>query len=410
MLNLQIKEIFRGIYSYFTISNFNIRTINVGEDEKYLNLLSKKYRNVISRDNNMESYFYRSFLQYKCQVYRLPLFNKLLINFFSIFIILLYIFILIFCSIFNKNKKLNNKKNSKVAVIANKLDKELIPHSIIRRYLIENSISRGFLLDKDGFLFLLILVKKFYFYPYFILKSIVKITFYSYLCNQYVPEAIITTSEYSFTSSILTAYLKQKGILHINVMHGEKLFFIRDSFFRFSECWVWSRDYIELFLKLCAYSKQFKIEIPPKHKRLIKGSSLINKNKRLKVYWARENDKEEVEYIFRKLNKLKKAGFEIIIRYHPLHKGLFFHVLKPYCNNFQIENPTKNNIYDSLMETHYVLATHSTLLLEANLMGRVVVVNDFGENLEKLKRLNYILVKKGQYIPFSKLLKDFRCN
>ena len=334
----------------------------------------------------------------------------IIINLISIIVILLFILVVGLYSIFFKNKKGKFIKNGKNAILATKIKKGLIPYSISNKYKILNLSSHGFRIDNGVLNLLKLSIKYFLFEPYFILKSLVKISFYSYLCLKYNPAAIITTSEFSFTSSILTAYLKKKNISHINIMHGEKLFYIRDSFFRFSEFWVWNIHYINLFKKLYAYKNQFKIEIPPLYKKMEKNYIRPPKEKILKYYWASEKKEKVLLYIFNGLNKLRKQGFKIIIRYHPLDKEYFFRYINSYCDNFIVENPENKNIYNSLLETNYVLATYSTVLLEANMMRRRSVIIDHGDNILKLERLDYILVKKKQYIPFSKLLEDYGCN
>jgi len=363
---------------------------------------------MINKDN-LESYLYRSFSQYKCHIYKLSFINLFIINLFSIMALLLFILIVGFYSIFLKNKKQKFFKN-KNAILANKLKEELIPYSISNKYRIIKSSSYGFIIDNDVLGLLKLSIRFFWFEPYFILKSIVKVSFYSYLYNKYIPDSIIVChAEASFTSSIITAYLEKKDVLHINIMHGEKLFNIRDSFFRFSEFWVWNMHYVDLFKKLYAHKNQFKIEMPPLHEKMRKVIK-SSKKKILTYYWSADNEKKELLYIFNGLNKLRKKGFKIIIRYHPSYKEHFFRYINSYCGNFIVENPESKNIYDSLLETNYALATYSTVLLEASMMGRIPVINDYGDNIIMLEKLDYILVKSKKYITFSKLLKDYGCN
>jgi len=399
------------LYAHFTFGeSSNFRYINIENNRKYINRIYKKYEENIENEDNLESYFYRSFLQYKCQIYGLSFIMKFINNFISVIAILIFTLIIEIYSLFFKNEKQKNFNNSKNAIFANNIKKDLIPYSIRNKYKIFSKSSKSLIVDNDVFIFLKYLLKIFWIEPYFILKCMVKISFYSFLCYKYNPSAIITSSEYSFTSSVLTAYLKNKNILHINIMHGEKLYDIKDSFFRFSECWVWDKHYIKLFKKLYAFEKQFKIEIPPRHEKLKNNKRFLQDKKILKYYWASEREKEEMLYIFNGLNKLQKNGFKIIIRYHPLHKEYFFRYINSYCDNFIIEKPEYKDSYNSLLETNYVLATYSTVLLEANMMGRVPVINDYGDNISRLEKLDYILIKNKKYITFSKLLKNFGCN
>jgi len=407
---INVKIIFKRIYNYLLYSNFNIREINLENDRKYLDILEKKYREKINKDNCLESYFYRSFLQYKCQAYKIPFFKKLIINSISLIAIPLLILLLIFSSLLNRNLKENilGSRDTILLGFSITYDKDLIPKSILENHKVISMNSKKFIFinNKEVWVFFKFLIKKFTFYFYFIFKLLVKITIYNYFCQKYKPVAIVDNAEFSFTSSIITAFLEKKNIPYINVMHGEKLFDIGDSFFRFSECYVWDKHYIDLFKCLYAYEKQFKIEIPPRHKKLKNNNIFLQDKKILKYYWASERKKYELLYIFNGLNKLRKNGFKIIVRYHPLHKEYFFKYVISYCDDLIIEKPECKDIYDSLLETNYVLATYSTVLSEANIMGKIPVINDYRDNILKLERLNYIIVNRGQYIPLSKLVRE----
>ena len=68
---------------------------------------------------------------------------------------------------------------------------------------------------------------------YFRFKCMAKLAMYRSLYETYRPKAILVSEEYSYTSSFLSEYCHRLGVEHINVMHGEKLYYIRDSFFCF---------------------------------------------------------------------------------------------------------------------------------------------------------------------------------
>lgn len=348
-------------------------------------------------------------------MYKLPFYKKLILNVISLIAVPLFLLILIFSSLLNRDLKENILGSREIILLGfsiTRRNKSMIPKHILKDYKVINMNLKKITLlyDKDVWTFFLFIIKNFPFYFYFAFKILIKTTVYNYYCKKYKPVAIIDCIEYSFTSSIMTAFLVKKNIAYINVLHGEKLFNIRDSFFRFSECWVWDKHYINLFKKLYVFEKQFKIEIPPLHKKMKDNNIKPLKKKILKYYWASEKEKEELLYIFNGLNKLRKKGFKIIIRYHPLHKEYFFRYINSYCDNFIIEKPECKDIYNSLLETNYVLATYSTVLSEAKMMGRIPVINDYGNNILILEKLDYILIKNGKYITFSKLLKDCGCN
>ena len=77
-----------------------------------------------------------------------------------------------------------------------------------------------------------------------------RLSIYSHAIRQYAPRAIVVHNEPSYTVSFLTMCCNKYGIRHINVKHGERLYNIRDSYFRFDECYVWSKYYVNLFKSL----------------------------------------------------------------------------------------------------------------------------------------------------------------
>ena len=418
-LKNKLKIMFKYIYSHMTSSKFNINKVDIKNDQKYIDLLAYKYKDIIEKDD-MKSYFYRSFLQYKCQMHKLPFYKKLILNVISLIAVPLFLLILIFNSLLNRDLKENILGSREIILLGfsvTRRNENMIPKHILRDYKVINMNSKKITLlyDKDVWTFFLFIIKNFSFYFYFDFKILIKTTVYNYYCKKYKPVAIIDSIEYSFTSSIMTAFLVKKNISYINVMHGEKLFDIRDSFFRFSECWVWNKHYINIFKRLYAYEKQFKIGIPPYYKKLTENKIFLqNKRRILKFYWGSEGEsnKEELQYILNGLYKLKEKGCKIIIRCHPLHinKNNFYRDYHYIFKNYILENPKDKDIFHSLLETYYVLGTCTTVLYEAHLMGKVIVINDYNNVLSTLEKLDYILVKNKQYIPFSKLLKDYGCN
>ncbi len=412
-LKNKLKIMFKYIYSHITSSKFDIKKFDIKNDRRYLDFLANKYQDVINKDD-IKSYFYRSFLQYKCQMYKLSFYKKLVLNFISLLAIPLFVIFLIYNSLLNKNLNTQSSDHKKTILLGFPIirDKDLVPKPIIINYKVISMNSKKFILtlDKDVWIFLKFLLKNFTFSFYFIFKLLIKMTLYNYFCQKYTPVAIIDEAEFSFTSSILTAYLERKSILYINVMNGEKLFYIRDSFFRFSECWVWNKHYINLFKKLYAFEKQFKIGIPPRHKKLKNNKKIFKNKKILKFYWGSEGelDKEELQYILTGLHKLKEKGYKIIIRCHPSHinKNKFYRDSQYLFNDFILENAESKDIFHSLLDTYYALGTCTSVLYEADLMRKVVVINDYNNNLSALERMDYIIVKNKRYIPFSKLVKE----
>ncbi len=112
---------------------------------------------------------------------------------------------------------------------------QFIPKSLLNRYKVNNTLwgTEGAISYSD-IPFVLSIFGKFCLHPYFLLKLLFKVAKYSALIYEYRVSAIIVNDEFSFTSSIMTLFCERHNVKHINAQHGEKTFFIRDSFFRFS--------------------------------------------------------------------------------------------------------------------------------------------------------------------------------
>ena len=198
----------------------------------------------------------RSYFQYKCQMK----FNKPIITFFvnlaSLPLLLLYYF---------KSGSMLPPGNTQAdsIFIANGAPENIIP-SVLRNEVgnIEVINEKKELLMKDDKNFIRSLWKRYPFSFHFIVKCLLKVRYYSYEIQRVHPKNIIVCNEYSFTSSVLTKYCENRGIKHINVMHGEK-YTTCVTVFRFHEFYVWDEHYKKLLSQMRAEPNQFKVAIPP---------------------------------------------------------------------------------------------------------------------------------------------------
>lgn len=227
------------------------------------------------------------------------------------------------------------------------------------------------------------------FSPYYLLHIIIKLSIYRGFINKYNPQAIVVNEEFSCVSSIMTYYCELHGIEHINILHGEKDFYIRDSFFRFNKCYVWDEWYVKLFESLRAAKGQFVIEVPP--------CFVLKRNEYSYIdlvdykYYLEGNDK--LEEIAQSIHKLKNFGYSIKVRPHPT----FTDVNKMMCF-FEPDEIEDCNVSteESIMGTKNAISLYSTVLLQAYFSGINVVIDNvnFSMQYKKLKDLKYILIGK----------------
>lgn len=228
--------------------------------------------------------------------------------------------------------------------------------------------------------------------PYFIFKAIMQIAAYSARITKYHPERIITHAEFSFCSSLLTDYCHHRGVKLINVQHGEKLLYIRDAFFHFDECYVWDEHYVKMLTRLMAEPAQFKVVVPPS----LKIDTTVHQNQLCyadyKYYLAADNE-NEIKSIVESMSFAKREGKSVKYRIHPRYTDL--NVLKKYVPEFEIELPSEVNILDSISNLEYAVGSFTTVLVQAYLSGKKVLLNDvtFKKRFDQLKDYGYILAK-----------------
>lgn len=398
----KFKRILYRIYDYIIDDRAHPLEVDVNNDIKLLDEFANNYRDYINEDN-AQSFYYRSFMQYKCRMSRVPLFNKIILHSISIILFPIFIIIAVLNRITYARRKESLPATKITALYLGRLPYDMVPAQLKKRFEIIRPYHKSFAIETDLLKLILSLLTEFTAHPFFVLMVSINLSLYNYLLLVYNPAAIISNKEFSFSSSILTSYLESKKIMHINVMHGEKLFNIRDSFFRFSEYWVWDSYYSDIFKKLWAYPNQFRVGKPEHHLILGKINN-VPQSITLKFYWSSERNRDELKYISSILAKFQNSVGDVIIRYHPLHREYFYKNVLSFFQQFLIENPLDVSIYESLVASTHVLATYSTVLYEARLMGKKIVINDYSDNFQKLIKLSFILAKDPSVIPLSKLV------
>ena len=241
-------------------------------------------------------------------------------------------------------------------------------------------------LNAEDIQFLRKLRRRYPFSFFFRFKCMLKIAMYRPMIDTYAPKAIIVSEEYSFTSSFLTAYCHHLGIEHINVMHGEKLFYIRDSFFRFDRCYVWDESYRKLFCALRAEPAQFRVELPAAMQPW--GKSDVEKSVDY-TYYLQAEKPETLSAIADVLRTLRECGYTVAVRPHPIYSDkAAVEALFSFC---LIEDKAEIDILTSVLRTRHAVSAYSTVLYQAYLNGVPAVIDDVSDptQYEKLRETRY---------------------
>lgn len=227
-------------------------------------------------------------------------------------------------------------------------------------------------------------------HPYFVFKAMMNVARYSHLIYSYSPKVMIQFGEFSFSSSILTAYCHQHSVLHVDVMHGEKLFNIRDAYFHYDKTYVWNDHYTNLLTSLNAESSQFVVA-PPQ-------SLVIDCDKYVKPevyadfkYYLASYNEETIKRIVKSMIFAKHRGKSVKYRPHPRYSNL--ELLKKYVSEDEIEYGNQVTIQESISNLMYAVGSYTTVMVQAYFSGKHVIMDDVAEKDEYdlLKSLDYIL-------------------
>lgn len=366
--------------------NNSIFTYPVYAQQEYMNSLK-------APNNDIE----RSYNQYCCQM---KLNNKLmsvLLNIVSLPMIFVYYL--------KKNDAVEYKKCDAV-FISEGIPDNVIPNELKEEYVSWVNVTKhGERLSARDKIFFNEIVKKHPFSWHFLLKCLIKIRFYSYEIKCHSPKTIVVCGEYSFTSSVLTYYCNYNDVLHIDVMHGEKLFYMRDSFFHFDRCYVWDKYYLNLFLELHAEKKQFIVAIPSSMRiNIVKNVSKIID---FTFYLAAEEN-EALTRILHNLQELSKRGYKVAVRPHPRYSDAK-KIKELCCGDIEVEDTQKITIEESVLRTRNAISGYSTVLNQAYHNGTKVVIDDITnpDSFNKLVELKYVMLETEHKL-LSELLEEIR--
>ena len=237
---------------------------------------------------------------------------------------------------------------------------------------------------------------------YFRFKCMAKLAMYRSLYETYRPKAIIVSEEYSYTSSFLTEYCHRLGVEHINVMHGDKLYDIHDTFFCFDRCYIWDQFYRDLFCELRAEPTQFRMEMPPS----MQPWDAQDVEKAVDyTYYLQAETSQMLEKIAKSLQTLQKSGAVVAVRPHPLYSDM--ETVRRLFTDFEIEETAEVGIETSILRTRHVIGLYSTVLYQAHINHVPVVIDDLTapERFAQLKSLRYIMLDKPHGL-LSALLQE----
>jgi hypothetical protein len=384
------------------IKRFFKRMISTSEDYFSIDIEQEKlFLNSLKEPMND---FERSFNQYQCQKFVNKNRSYVIFNIISFWVLVPFIII---CYCRPKPRKVAGVKCDAVFLLFNKRARDWLPKELLSKFesifYDDISINKFKLLLKDVNIIIGLIIR----YPcnfYFLLKVISKIAEFRYIIQQYNPSEIIATLEYSCTSSIITLFCNNNNIELISFLHGEKIFHIRDSFFRFNQFYIWDEHYIKLYHKLRAGKNKFIIYQPISLRvdidKYRQPSRLCDY-----TYYVQMVNETELLQIIENIKHLVSCGYQVKIRSHP--RIDCSPLLKKHLKNEYIEDFRQIGIEESLANTKNVISIFSTVLYQAYMNGISVVLDDivFKDYVSQLESRDYILCSKP-HLLLSEVIQE----
>ena len=214
---------------------------------------------------------------------------------------------------------------------------------------------------------------------------------YGYLTRFRSPMAIVVTAERVVSMPLMTCFVRQLGITHVNVMHGERLLTADGSFAVFDMNLVWGEHFRKLMLRQECPDYQFSITGCPRHRHLFFGvrSQLPIPGRILVLFIPEMRPGTAAFRSFLDFAACLSPDWEVVVRPHPRYGQLLGQFMESVLadnrsqrTGFKLssENPLEVDPVRSLGQSSLAVSLLSSMMLEAWIAGRRVVYLDGGGN------------------------------
>ena len=328
----------------------------------------------------------KAYNKYVCRMRMLNLGTLFVLNCIGLCFFVLEIPFIIF-----SNKSINNKVNNLLIL---EKDKEVgyedvVPEELFEKYpnnrIINNITTKLGVISRESRQYLIKCIKKYPFKFFFSFSVFKELLTHDRIINTYGPAAtVVYVNERNVASPILKEIYTNQGRKFISFMHGEYLLNILQGFMGFTDYYVWDNSYIDSFSRFlrCDVDK-YHVYTPKKLQKKWNLEQVIPEYSY--TYYFDDETKEEIAIIAKIFLEFQAKGIKCKVRPHPriLEKLL---EMKKMFTGILIENPAEIPLRESLAQTEAAVGISTTVLYEAEVEGRVIVINDIS-NVKMFKNL-----------------------
>ena len=222
-------------------------------------------------------------------------------------------------------------------------------------------------------------------YPDFVANFLRWLGYYGFVVRHYRPSRIAHFLESTPSSSLMTAYLAEKGIAHCDIQHGEVVFSAHCAFAEFDEYRVWGEHFRDVFVRQRSPAGAIRVVGVPFHRHLFHRirPSQQPRPRRLLIIdpFLHALEWNHDHYFLRMLRSLGD-GWEIVVRRHPADRQPRLRHVERWNSDASLaqrgirvseEPPDALPIDDALGRSRVVAGVSSAALLEAWIAGCKVV-------------------------------------
>jgi hypothetical protein len=158
-------------------------------------------------------------------------------------------------------------------------------------------------------------------YPELLCNFVRWLGYYGYVIRYHRPkQAVVHFFERTASSSLMTAYLHERDLRHIDVQHGENIFTADSAFCQFDEIRLWGEHFRDVFLATRSPGETIRVWGTEYHRELF--WQVRNQDqprpKRLLIIDPFMYEEHEVHYaMIKKVVERLDSGWEVRVRRHP---------------------------------------------------------------------------------------------
>jgi hypothetical protein len=222
-------------------------------------------------------------------------------------------------------------------------------------------------------------------YPELLCNLVRWLGYYGYVVKHYQPkDAVVHFFEGTASSSLMTAYLHERGLRHIDVQHGEIMFTAMSAFCQFDEVRLWGEHFREIFLSSRSPARTIRVSGTQYHRDLFRQvrHQQQPRPKRLLIIDPFLYEETQLHYaMIKKVVERLDSGWEVRLRRHPAELRARLAWMDELNAELRSrgqslcleEEPPTVPIEEALGKSRIVLGVASSALIEAWIAGCKVI-------------------------------------